>query len=172
MLMEGQLIKLPIYTVSCSHISDKFQFSCSTCTLGLQVQRRSSQLHIIYPIHAFTNLLLDSLLTADDIKRLRSSGFPDAACPPARLDWGPWKVAWPRPLVDKIEAIVSQPATNHPGLATNSIFSVSLLWKIIDLPGGQTIKNYIKTILFRSSQQLPRLRLGPLKGFLSWHGAL
>ena len=58
-------------------------------------------------------LLLDSLLTADDIKRLRSSGFPDAACPPARLDWGPWKVAWPRPLVDKIEAIVSQPATSH-----------------------------------------------------------
>ena len=28
------------------------------------------------------------------------------------------------------------------------------------------------TILFRSCQQLPRLRLGPLKGFLSWHGAL
>ena len=46
MFMEGQLIKLPIYTVSCSHISGKFQFSCSTCTLGLQVQCRSSQLHI------------------------------------------------------------------------------------------------------------------------------
>ena len=28
------------------------------------------------------------------------------------------------------------------------------------------------TILFCSSQQLPRLHLGPLKGFLSWHGAL
>ena len=28
------------------------------------------------------------------------------------------------------------------------------------------------TFLFRSSQQLPRLRLGPSKGFLSWHGAL
>ena len=28
------------------------------------------------------------------------------------------------------------------------------------------------TILFRSSQQLPRLRLGPLKGFLSSHGTL
>ena len=28
------------------------------------------------------------------------------------------------------------------------------------------------TVLFRSSQQLPRLRLGPLKGFLSWHCAL
>ena len=26
--------------------------------------------------------------------------------------------------------------------------------------------------LFRSSQELPRLRLGPTKGFLSWHGAL
>ena len=28
------------------------------------------------------------------------------------------------------------------------------------------------TILFRSSQQLPCLLLRPLKGFLSWHGAL
>ena len=28
------------------------------------------------------------------------------------------------------------------------------------------------TILFRSSQQLPRLCLGPSKGFLSLHGAL
>ena len=28
------------------------------------------------------------------------------------------------------------------------------------------------TILLRSSQQLPRLRLGLSKGFLSWHGAL
>ena len=28
------------------------------------------------------------------------------------------------------------------------------------------------TILFRSSQHLPRLRLRPFKGFLSWHGAL
>ena len=27
------------------------------------------------------------------------------------------------------------------------------------------------TFFFRSSQQLPRLRLRPLKGFLSWHGA-
>ena len=28
------------------------------------------------------------------------------------------------------------------------------------------------TFLFRSSQQLPRRHLGPLKGFLSWHGTL
>ena len=28
------------------------------------------------------------------------------------------------------------------------------------------------TFLFRSSQQLPHLHLRPLKGFLSWHGAL
>ena len=28
------------------------------------------------------------------------------------------------------------------------------------------------TILFRSSRRLPRLRLGPLKGFLSRHGTL
>ena len=27
------------------------------------------------------------------------------------------------------------------------------------------------TFLFRSSQQLPRLRLGPLKSFFSWHDA-
>ena len=31
---------------------------------------------------------------------------------------------------------------------------------------------WVKTFLFRSSQQLPRLSLRPLKGVLSWHGAL
>ena len=48
-------------------------------------------------------------------------------------------------------------------------FSVSfLVKKIIDLPGGQiNYTSWGNTILFRSSQQLPRLRLGPLKGFLS-----
>ena len=30
----------------------------------------------------------------------------------------------------------------------------------------------LNIFLFWSSQELPRLRLGPLKGFLSWHGAL
>ena len=53
------------------------------------------------------------------------------------------------------------------------IFSVSFLWKIIDLLGGQiNDPSSGNNILFRSSQQLPRLRLGPLKGFLSWHSAL
>ena len=67
------------------------------------------------------NKLLDSndgtfsLLTADDIKRLRASGFPDPAQPPARLDWGPWKVAWPKSYVENIEKVISQPGTQQPG---------------------------------------------------------
>ena len=42
--------------------------------------------------------------------------------------------------------------------------------KIIDLPGGQ-IKDPSSqdTVFCSSSQQLPRLCLGPLNGFLSWH---
>ena len=46
-------------------------------------------------------------------------------------------------------------------------FSVSFLWKLIDLPGGfaSMTPHRGNTILFRSSQQLPRLRLGPSKGF-------
>ena len=40
------------------------------------------------------------------------------------------------------------------------------------LPGGQINGSSSEKQLFCSSQQLPGLRLGPLKGFLSWHGAL
>ena len=53
-------------------------------------------------------------------------------------------------------------------------FSVSFLWKIINLPGGQ-----INDPLSGKDFSLPFLpatpsclRLGPLKGFLSWHSAL
>ena len=48
-------------------------------------------------------------------------------------------------------------------------------WKeksLIFLEGKSMTPHQGNTILFRSSQQLPRLRLGPSKGFLSWHGAL
>ena len=51
-----------------------------------------------------------------------------------------------------------------------NFFRFPFLKKIIDLPGGLTGRQ--NTILFCSSQQLPRLRLGPLKGFLGWQGAL
>ena len=53
------------------------------------------------------------------------------------------------------------------GLATNSILFCFLFCggQINDPSSGITF-------LFRSSQQLPRLPLGPSKGFLSWHGAL
>ena len=46
--------------------------------------------------------------------------------------------------------------------------------KIIDLPEGQINGLMCRgdAFLFCSSQQLSRLCLGPLKGFLSWHGAL
>ena len=43
-------------------------------------------------------------------------------------------------------------------------FSVSFLWKLIDLPGGQISDPSSNTILFRSSPQPPRLRLRSLLG--------
>ena len=43
---------------------------------------------------------------------------------------------------------------------------------LICLEGKSMTPSWGNTILFRSSRQLPRLRLGPSKGFLSWHGAL
>ena len=48
-------------------------------------------------------------------------------------------------------------------------FSVSCFVKnsLICLEGKSMTPHRGNTILFRSSQQLPRLRLGPLKGFLS-----
>ena len=54
------------------------------------------------------------------------------------------------------------------GLDTNSIF-LCFLFVTNHLPGREISDPHISgnAILFRSSQQLPRLRLGPLKGFLS-----
>ena len=48
------------------------------------------------------------------------------------------------------------------------------LWKKYKdhLPGGQINHPLENSIIFRSTHQLPRLRLVPLKVFLSWHGAL
>ena len=56
-----------------------------------------------------------------------------------------------------------------PGLATNSILFCFLFVKksLICLEGKSMTPRRGNTFLFRSSQQLPRLRLGPLKGFLS-----
>ena len=47
-------------------------------------------------------------------------------------------------------------------------------WKksLICLEGKLLTPHRGNTIIFCSSQQLHRLRLGPLKGFLSWYGAL
>ena len=55
------------------------------------------------------------------------------------------------------------------GLATNSIFFCFLFVKksLICLEGKSMTPHRGNTILFRSSQELPRIRLGPLKGFLS-----
>ena len=52
----------------------------------------------------------------------------------------------------------------HTGLATNSIFCENSL---ICLEGKSMTPHRGNTILFHSSQQLPHLRLGPSKGFLS-----
>ena len=56
-----------------------------------------------------------------------------------------------------------------PGLATNSIILCFLFCKksSICLEGKSMTPYRGNTILFRSSQQLPRLPLGPLNGFLS-----
>ena len=51
----------------------------------------------------------------------------------------------------------------NPGLDTTSIFSCILFVKT----RKSMTPHRGNTILFRSSQQLPHLRLGPLKGFLS-----
>ena len=62
------------------------------------------------------------------------------------------------------DIIVTLP-TPMTGLATNSFpFRENSL---ICLEGKSMTPLRENTILFRSSQQLPRLRLGPLKGFLS-----
>ena len=55
------------------------------------------------------------------------------------------------------------------GLATNSILFLFPFCKksFICLEGKSMTPHRRNTILFRSSQQLPRLRLGPSKGFLS-----
>ena len=56
-----------------------------------------------------------------------------------------------------------------PGLLRHSIFSVSFLCKksLICLEGKSMTPHWGNTLLYRSSQQLPRLCLRPLKGFLS-----
>ena len=60
-----------------------------------------------------------------------------------------------------------------PGLATNSMFfCFHFVKKSIGLKGKSMTPLWGKTFLFRSSQQLPCLRLTPLKGFLSLHSAL
>ena len=55
------------------------------------------------------------------------------------------------------------------GLATNSVFFCFLIVKksFICLEDKSMTPCRGITVLFRSSQQLPRLRLGPLKDFLS-----
>ena len=50
-------------------------------------------------------------------------------------------------------------------------FSVSFLWKIIDLPGGQINDPWSGDTIFLLLLPATRLCLRPLKGFLSWHVA-
>ena len=60
--------------------------------------------------------------------------------------------------------------SSYPGLATNSIFFLFPFFvkkSLICLEGKSMTPHRGNTVLFRSSQQLPRLRLGPSKGFLS-----
>ena len=64
---------------------------------------------------------------------------------------------------------------HRSGLATNSIILCLLFVKKINvLPGDGKLMTpcRVKTYVFRSSQQLPHPRLGPLKGSWSRHRAL
>ena len=59
------------------------------------------------------------------------------------------------------------------GMATNSIFFWFLfVKKIINLRGKSMTLNRGISFSFVPPSNSPHLRLGPLKGFLSWHGAL
>jgi len=56
-----------------------------------------------------SSVKIHSLLTADDLKRLRA-GFPEGAVgakPPADLEWGAWKQAWPLDLRNKLQAYLA-----------------------------------------------------------------
>ena len=67
-------------------------------------------------------------------------------------------------IVVQEEAPLPPPA----GLDTNSFFLFPFCEKsLICLQGKSMTPHRGNTFLFRSSQQLPRLRLGPSKGFLS-----
>ena len=73
-------------------------------------------------------------------------------------------------LEDPFGALPS--ATPSPGIQVwtlTQFFSVSFFCEnsLICLEGRSMTSHRGNTILFRSSQQLPRLRLGPSKGFLS-----
>ena len=72
-------------------------------------------------------------------------------------------------LGDHAESTTNELPETLPGLATNSIFFLFPFCEssLICLEGKSMTPLRGNTILFRSSQQLPRLRLGPSKGFLS-----
>ena len=108
-------------------------------------------------------------------KLVCKSHFRQNLCPGLLLPPPPW-----RPISLNWVALAEHPnqpchrksPQSHqllPGLATNSIFFCFLFGKksLICLKGKSMTPHRENTILFRSSQQLPRLRLGPSKGFLS-----
>ena len=101
---------------------------------------------------------------------LRQLGFLAVGCVELLETSGRWRCSF----------VPGSSCTSHlagwmpSGVATNSIFFWFLFVKksLICLEGKSMTPRRGNTIPFRSSQQLPRLRLRPLKGFLSWHGAL
>ena len=106
------------------------------------------------------------------VPELRSTDPPsdcDQAPGPGKEDKGDREVSSEQPLLLP-GADQTGGGTHRSGLS-NSIFIFCFIFfvkKIIDLPGG--LINGLSsgnTFLFRSSQKLPRLLLGPLKGFLS-----
>ena len=83
------------------------------------------------------------------------------------------KFKWRKELCSLSCIPMPQPQSSSiAGLATNSIFFQFPFGKksLICLESKSITPHRGSTFLFRSYQQLPHHRLGPLKGFLSWHG--
>ena len=69
---------------------------------------------------SLNNYKIHSLLTADDLKRLRA-GFPEGAVgakPPSDLEWGAWKDAWPQEIRQKwSDALSCSGQTGQPEIS-------------------------------------------------------
>ena len=89
-----------------------------------------------------SSVKIHTLLTAEDIKRLRA-GFPEGGAgvkPPPNLEWGPWKTAWPSKLRKRLEQLLSFISVKTQGPSTK--------------PTGSGIGGEVIGISFNNYQEL------------------